>query len=309
MVAPENDAVPLNAIKVFVAIAREQSVTRAALSLGIAQSAASRQLIALEKYLGEKLVVRRGRFIELTTFGRIFADGVTDALDTINFMALRMRRSHADNNRLTVRTSLSTFAYSSIIPNLHQFSADHNGAVVDVVASLAQPAVSDQFDVLVTRDLEVASASEHWDLLEEQLVCAGIPSLVSDVDFETLVRETPFVTVISRPDSLPTWAAAMQLPVHNLKQGARYEHHYLAIPAVVSGQGVIVAPEIIIADLIAEGVLSVVAGSRVRSGMWYRAYALDKSASNALTHQFCRWLKRICRDATSKLSAQSDRPS
>ena len=47
----DKDTLPLNAIRVFVTIAREQSVTAAARALGITQSAASRHLAVLEKHL------------------------------------------------------------------------------------------------------------------------------------------------------------------------------------------------------------------------------------------------------------------
>src|SRR5215470_12696393 len=113
--------VPLNAIRVFVAIAREMSVTRGAAALGITQSAASRHLAVLETYLGSRLLSRRGRFVELTDFGRLYFDATADALDSISFTSRRMRQGGEAPNRLIVRTSLPTFAYSALIPNLSQF--------------------------------------------------------------------------------------------------------------------------------------------------------------------------------------------
>src|SRR5258708_2595967 len=60
MAGNEQD-VPLNAIRAFVAIAREKSVTRAAKELGITQSSVSRYLAVLEEYLGTELLKGRGR--------------------------------------------------------------------------------------------------------------------------------------------------------------------------------------------------------------------------------------------------------
>ncbi|MGY4319404.1 DNA-binding transcriptional LysR family regulator [Bradyrhizobium sp. JR3.5] len=58
--AIEHDEVPLNAIRVFVAIAREGSVTRAASTLGTTQSSVSRYLAVLQDYFGTDLVKRHG---------------------------------------------------------------------------------------------------------------------------------------------------------------------------------------------------------------------------------------------------------
>jgi len=130
--AGEEQDVPLNAIRAFVAIAREKSVTRAAKELGITQSSVSRYLAVLEEYLGTELLKGRGRGSELTDFGR---------------------QARAEANRIVVRTSLSTFAYTLVIPHLPAFSAETGGAVVDVMSSLSLPSPSDGFDVLITRDL------------------------------------------------------------------------------------------------------------------------------------------------------------
>lgn len=64
--AAEHNEVPLNAIRVFVTIAREGSVTRAASTLGTTQSSVSRYLAVLQDYFGTDLVQRRGRRNELT---------------------------------------------------------------------------------------------------------------------------------------------------------------------------------------------------------------------------------------------------
>jgi LysR family glycine cleavage system transcriptional activator len=285
---------PLNAIRVFVMIARQQSVTRAAMALGITQSAASRHLAVLERYLGAELIERRGRHIWLTDFGSLFAQAVGEPLDSIAFTVQRMRRGRSESNRLVVRTSLSTFAYTVLIPNLQRFSAEADGAVVDIVTSLSQPAITDEFDVLITRDLAVNEPSDHWDLLKEQLVCAGSPHLVAGKDLSA-VRTTPILAITSRPDILPRWLTAMNLTAEDIRLGARYDHHYLALPAVTTGQGLLVGPEIVIADLVKQGLLDILPGSRTPSGMHYRAFSVDRSSNPDLARAFCRWLMRLCR--------------
>lgn len=62
----------LDQLRVFVAVAERQHVTRAAEALHLAQSAASASIAALEGQHGTKLFHRVGRHIELTEAGAIF---------------------------------------------------------------------------------------------------------------------------------------------------------------------------------------------------------------------------------------------
>nr|WP_271612178.1 LysR family transcriptional regulator [Bradyrhizobium sp. CCBAU 21362] len=295
--ADGGNEVPLNAIRAFVTVAREGSVTRAATTLGTTQSSVSRYLSVLRDYLGADLIERRGRRSDLTEFGRLFANAVSEPLETVGFTAKRMRRrAAAETNRIVVRTSLSTFASSLLIPNLQEFSAEAGGVIVDVVSSLSPPTSSDNFDILITRDLSVIESADSWEIYKEELVCVGPPNLVAGRDL-SIVRSTPILNITSRPDILPTWLRAMNLSSNDIRAGARYDHNYLALPAVMTGKCLLVAPEIIVIDLVRGGALQIIPGSRAPSGMQYRAYALDRSQHPEIARSFCRWVARLCKKA------------
>lgn len=295
--AEEKD-LSLNAVRAFVQVARDSSITRASKALGITQSSVSRHVAVLEEYFGAKLVERRGRQSHLTDFGRLFADAVAEPLDTILFTAKRMRRGDGkDANRLVVRTSLSTFAYTLLIPNLREFSKEMGGVTIDVISTLSAPASNDSFDVLLTRNLTLTEPGDRWDFYDEQLVCVGAPDCVAGRGLDAL-GTTPVIAVTSRPDILPTWLRGLDLKTSDIKTGARYDHHYLALPAVTTGQTLLVTPHIVVADLVRQGLLEVLPGSRAPSGMQYRAYAMDRSGNPDLARAFCRWLTRLCRKMT-----------
>ncbi|MDL2408601.1 LysR family transcriptional regulator [Rhizobium calliandrae] len=293
--ANEELDVPLNAVRAFVTIARERSVTGAAAALGTTQSSISRHLAVLEAYLGASLFERRGRSSDLSDYGRLFAGAVTESLDTICFTARRMRRNTgAEVNRLVVRTSLSTFATHILIPHLPEFSREMGGATVDVVTSLTMPSASDRFDVLLTRDLHVIEPSDQWDIYQEQLVCVGSPMHLKGKSLAS-ARSIPILSITSRPDILPTWLRAMDMTVNDVATGARVDHHYLALPAAMTGKCLLIAPEILVAQALRDGFLKVIPNTRAPSGMHYRAYALDRSGNPELARAFCRWLMRLCR--------------
>jgi LysR family glycine cleavage system transcriptional activator len=300
----EEKEISLNAVRAFVQVARDNSVTRASKTLGITQSSVSRHIAVLEEYFGEKLIERRGRQSQLTDFGRLFADAVAESLHTILYTAKRMRRNdRAEANRLVVRTSLSTFAYTLLIPNLREFSKEMGGVTVDVISSLSAPTSIDNFDVLLTRDLTLSDLDDHWEFYDEQLVCVGAPDCVAGRGLEAL-RTTPVLTVTSRPDILPTWLQGMDMKMSDILSGARYDHHFLALPAVTTGQTLLVAPDIVVAGLVRQGLLEVIPGSRTPSGMRYRAYAVDRSHNPDLARAFCRWLTRLCRKMTEEEKAK-----
>jgi DNA-binding transcriptional LysR family regulator len=64
--------VTLEQLRVFVAVAERQHVTRAAVVLNLAQSAVSAAVVALEARHGAKLFDRVGRGVELTEAGALF---------------------------------------------------------------------------------------------------------------------------------------------------------------------------------------------------------------------------------------------
>ena len=64
--------VTLEQLRIFVAVAERQHVTRAALALNLAQSAASAAIATLERQYATRLFHRVGRRVELTEAGRSF---------------------------------------------------------------------------------------------------------------------------------------------------------------------------------------------------------------------------------------------
>lgn len=80
-------AITLRQLKVFVTVAREGNVTRAAQALSISQSAVSMSLAELERLLGEQLFDRHGKRLMVNDQGRALvakAAAVLEQVDEIN---------------------------------------------------------------------------------------------------------------------------------------------------------------------------------------------------------------------------------
>lgn len=70
-------------LRYFLAVAREENITRAAESLHIAQPSLSKQLMELEKKLGKKLLIRGKRKITLTEEGVLLRKRAEEIVDLV----------------------------------------------------------------------------------------------------------------------------------------------------------------------------------------------------------------------------------
>ncbi|RTL32518.1 MAG: LysR family transcriptional regulator, partial [Rhodocyclaceae bacterium] len=73
----------LHAMEVFVRVAEAGSFTAAADHLGLARSAVTRQIAALEAHLGVKLIARSTRSLKLTSAGLAYLERSREILDLV----------------------------------------------------------------------------------------------------------------------------------------------------------------------------------------------------------------------------------
>ncbi|MYZ41659.1 LysR family transcriptional regulator [Schauerella aestuarii] len=287
-----NDA-PLTALRAFVTAGRHGNFTRAAAALGITQSAVSRHVATLEAFADCRLFIRRGSTIAFTAAGLQLYEAVKDAVSTIELTMQLLAQRGQRHDRLKVRTSMPSFAMTVVIPALGAYTATH-GVQIDLITSLSPPQPSDDFDVLITRDL-VLPGAESWELAREVLVCVGSPGRVAAHQAEPAER-WPMVAARSRPDVIATWAIAAEVPADHFQVVATYDHLFLAVTAAVGGAGFLVVPQWLVLDQIEDGTLVLVDEQKIGSGASYVAYVHAHSAHAQSAGEFCRWLKGMLRE-------------
>lgn len=86
---------PLNALRVFEAVATRLSFAEAAEALAVTPAAVSQQIKALEDYLQMPLLRRSGRKVELTAEGAQLLPRVRDGLDTLVASLRELRQMRA----------------------------------------------------------------------------------------------------------------------------------------------------------------------------------------------------------------------
>ena len=123
---------PLQAIRVFDAVARHLSFTKAAEELGMTQAAVSYQIKVLEERVGSPLFLRRPRQIALTEAGQRLAPGVGEAFAILG-QAYAAARAGADG--LLCVTTVLTFAANWLAHRLGSFQIAHPALAVRLETS------------------------------------------------------------------------------------------------------------------------------------------------------------------------------
>ena len=133
----------LDQLRIFVAVAERQHVTRAAEALNLAQSAASAAIAALEGRHGAKLFHRVGRGIELTEVGSLFLTEARAVLARADAAELVLSElGGLKRGRLLVQAS-QTIARYWLPRHLVAFRQTHPGlAIALTVGNTAQVAAA-----------------------------------------------------------------------------------------------------------------------------------------------------------------------
>lgn len=124
---------PLDVLRGFEAAARHLSFTRAGAELFLTQSAVSRQIQALEEFVGVALFERRHKALALTEAGQAYHRVVAAALEQIREGTRRLRETRS-GRVLTVTTTVS-FASTWLVPRLARFRKEHPSVDVRITAT------------------------------------------------------------------------------------------------------------------------------------------------------------------------------
>ena len=167
----------LRHLRYFVAVAEEQSFTRAAERLWIAQPGLSQQIRALERELDVTLFERHSRGVLLTEAGQLFLDRVRAALAAVD-SALATGRGAGAGTIGHLRVGIGTMARSELGPKLLQaYRAERPGVEVTVIEAHSDTLLRDlrhgRLDAAVV--LGPVSQSElHATCLREERVLVAI---------------------------------------------------------------------------------------------------------------------------------------
>jgi LysR family transcriptional regulator, glycine cleavage system transcriptional activator len=117
------DRLPLNALRVFEAVATHLSFAEASEALHVTPAAVSMQIRTLEQYLRVPLFRRSARAIALSAEGALLLPGVRRGLAELQ-QAMQQLRQHRSAGVLNIST-LASFLQKWLMPRLPQFYSRH----------------------------------------------------------------------------------------------------------------------------------------------------------------------------------------
>ena len=156
MANPNRPLPPLDLLRGFESAARHLSFTRAAAELFLTQSAVSRQIQALEEFVGVPLFERRHKALALTEAGQVYHRSISAALDQVREATRKLREARR-GHVLTVTTTIS-FASAWLVPRLSRFRRENPAIDVRIKATHEVVDLDRDGIDLAVRDLAVANA-------------------------------------------------------------------------------------------------------------------------------------------------------
>ena len=297
---------PLNPLRVFATVARTANLTGAAQELHVTQSAVSRQIAALESYLGVELLRRERHGVSLTRAGHAYAQQVGPAFETIA-AATEDLLKETRQNALRLRT-YTTFAAKWLIPRLPEFHARHPD--VEVRLTTAVPDVDfdrDPVDMAIQfGDGQWPNVHAEWlfdDVIEPVCSPAFVAAHAPDPGHpESLLRQTLLEAQYRRRD-WDDWLAATGLK--DMGEGSprmSFASTVLALQAAVSGLGVFIGqPRLLQADFASGQLVRPFAGTPwqpLRREMAYYLLRPRAQRETRKTRAFRDWLLQAVREAS-----------
>lgn len=235
----------VNSLRVFEAVARHMSFSRAAAELNLTPSALSHQIRTLEDHFGQPLFKRMNRSIALTQAGRRLLPGVEQGLLLLNDAVAELAAPHSDT-RLVVSTG-PAFAAKWLVPRLHRFVDAHPDIEILVSANMKNiDFVTGDADVGIRFGLGDYDGLEAEPLLEETATPACTPEIAARLTSPAALAGASLLhddSIRHLPD-VPGWAdwlAAAGASSVDPSRGLRFNHAEHALDAAAAGAGVVLA--------------------------------------------------------------------
>ena len=287
------------ALNCFEAAARHQSFTRAAQELNLTQGAVSRQVAALEDFLGVRLLKRTQHGMVLTPAGADYARQVRHRLDALERDAMDLMGRRGQGDSLTLAT-VPTFATRWLIPRLPALAAEQPDLLVHFETRTRPFLFTDTgIDAAIwagtpQQRLQWAG-TQATHLMDEDVLPVCSPALLEhgrEVQPDAL-GQMPLLQQATRPEAWRQWFDAQGIDAPRAMAGPRYELFSLQAAAAISGLGVALMPTLLVQEELARSALVVACARPLKA---QRAYYLvqPQGPERPALGVFRAWLLRQC---------------
>jgi len=280
---------PLNAIHVFCVAARHRSFKLAAEELCVTPGAVTRQIHALEDHVGQQLFERNFRDVRLTRAGERLRDRVADKMAAVE-AEIELLRS--GGRRTTVRVDAGvTLAMHWLIPRLASFRAANPGIEIQLSTSHGPVDLGKRMDLHIRRDPADFAGLPAEMFLEEYSLLVASPKLRFEPPWSPhSAKRLERIAAVSRQHLWKQWSSHHGLDASDFEPTLDFDNTALAIQAAAEGLGVMVVPEIFVANMLRSGILVQLDPDRVRTGEYSILQRARRDSQRV--GRFVEWLRR-----------------
>jgi LysR family transcriptional regulator, glycine cleavage system transcriptional activator len=258
---------PLAELRAFEAAGRCLSFRRAAAELGVTPTAVSHQIKLLEAYCGQALFRRQPRPVALTAAGEQLFPVVRDAFESFT-AAIEGVRVDGAAGRLRLTTT-NAFAARWLVPRLPQWREVHPRLKLEIISSDDVLSLrNNEADISIRYVRNTPTDGISVELTRDRFHVVAAPRLVGKSRKRLTPVELARFPLIeagwrSNDAEAPTWqqweAAARKLHQHVPDLAGlvslKFREEIHAIEAAVSGQGIAICSDVLIAPELASGAL------------------------------------------------------
>lgn len=300
------------ALACFEASARHESYTRAAQELALTQSAVSRQVIALEEFVGVALFRRTRHGVSLTPAGALYAKKVRGWLqglerDTLDLM------SHQGQGGTVNLAAVPTFATRWLMPRLPLLARQHPDITVHIEVQTRPFLFAD-----TVHDAALYAGTPeqvgNWPgvqvlkLMDEDVVPVCSPTVLGKAAARDLGRawqpvapevlaRLPLLQQSTRPYGWQQWFQSVGVDAPRALDGPRYELFSMLAVAASHGLGVALIPPMLVEAELARGELVVACAQPLRGERSYYLITPNGTPAPALG-LFSAWLSEMAAQQT-----------
>jgi DNA-binding transcriptional LysR family regulator len=293
----------LQALACFEAAARHQSHTRAAQELALTQGAVSRQLTALEEFVGVALFKRTRHGVTLTECGRDYAAQVALRLQALEQDTLEVMSTQGRGSALHL-AAVPTFATRWLIPRLPELKRAQPDLTVHIETRTRAFMFADTpFDCALfagtPEQVSQWAGTRAVKLFDEVVLPVCHPGLLEGRGNLSpgALAELPLLQQSTRPDAWRQWFEAQGVAAPHALSGARFEQFSMTAAAAVHGMGLALVPRLLIADELGRGELVVACERPLASQRAYYLVQPEGRDTAPATQVFLAWLLRAVQGA------------
>ena len=280
------------ALSLFESAARHESFTRAAAEMCLTESAVSRQIAVLEKFVGLKLFSRVRKQVVLTDAGKLYSQSIRSNLDEIE-MHTKALIEHKGVGGVLELAVIPTFASRWLLPRLNDF-LKKNPTITVNISERAEPFLfrGTNFDAALHFDSSIWDCVEKFHLFEEEVVPVINPTYfdLGKINTPAELISLPLLHKRSRPEAWKRWFEAAGCTTIHPAPAMRFELYAMVIDAVRAGLGIGLVPRFYVQEEVNEGILAIPVNMSLKHEKHYCFVYPEHKRDSPVVQCFRTWI-------------------